>query len=593
MATTVIYNNVRIENCQTREFGQEIVYDPSGTDVLCVRYRLAVEGYIHVQQSAAATHGIQAPGLPLAEPLSFHFDRVSALLGEARKPLAVYWEGYQVLLARPAESGSAQPTVNTDVNNGPHPRGLDVVQVTPAAIKVRWSVETSVSGCAGNGLARKAPQKIINNRWSVSETRDSDFYTTRRIAGTIRFAEGLSPKHALADAVVPGLEKGFRRESFEYEVSPNGLEASYAIVDKQVHHAAPWPATQMDVTHNYSTNDALTWVDEVNVTLRGSPEADRRLLLQRMLQIIDQRVDALQKVQESDKQYLLENVVITEHLGAENVVSAIVAVKQMNSGARIHLGNILESKLGKPLELPPLGGVVYDRTISRTPAIHGYDPQGKERSPAFLFLLTCYYQDPCSPRKEIFGQSAQPAPAAQQKAETLVPYPVQVPSGTLPPGDQQQYAPQHTQAMYTFARVRTRYVTDRLRIVVPKAGQESGEATKDTAEMVELGAGITRRIVYYDAERLGDWPEIPDMPETYKADQVEAHLLKWTVEPRPPELSVDGRKRIYRVRAKAVYGLTRVPHTKLAVGVLPHTKFKSEETAFPFESAQTKRLGPN
>ena len=64
MATTVLYNYVTIHNCVTREFDQELLYDASGTDLVAVRYKIGVEGYVHAQQAAGSGHGIQEVGGP-------------------------------------------------------------------------------------------------------------------------------------------------------------------------------------------------------------------------------------------------------------------------------------------------------------------------------------------------------------------------------------------------------------------------------------------------------------------------------------------------------------------------------------------------
>lgn len=593
MATTVTYNNVVIHNCVTREFDQELLYDASGTDLIAVRYKLGFEGYVHAQQALTVRHGIQESGGPTNTGATHtQFALVSMRLAEPRQAFTLRWQGNLILAAEPATAAAA--TASMDVDNGPKPRGLAVLHVSPASIKVRWSVEFMLSGCpAGQAgdTARKGPFKIINNRWSISETLDADFFTTRRIAGTIRFAEGLTAKHAYKAAVVPGIEKGFRRELIEYDVGASGLEATYAIADRQVHYAAPWPATHMDVVHTYSTNDALTWLDDCSVTLRGSPEADRRMLLMRMMQIIDARSEGLRVANAEDKQYLLENAVITEHFGEANVVNCQITVRHMGEGTRTVLGNILENKLGKTLELPDVEGHAYDPSISRVPAVHGYDPQGQARSPAFLYLLTCYHQDPCSQVKHIFGGS-QTAPHEEpgQDKETP-PYPVQSPGLQLPAGNDSNYSNDQKQAAYTLASLSNRYVVDRMRVVLPKGQADSAGNTADVGDLVP---GLAMRILYFDAERIGDWPQIPSVADTYTDGPIVGTLLRYVVEPQPPVLSPDGYKKIFRVRVKACYALNRLPTAEetVAVGVLPYTSFQPAATAFPISQSQNANIGP-
>jgi hypothetical protein len=437
---------------------------------------------------------------------------------------------------------------------------------------------------------RKPPYKVINNRWSIAEGRDADFFTHRRITGTIRFAEGLTPKHAFIGVIMPGLEQGFKRESIEYDAAPNGLEATYAVVDRQVHHAAPWPATSMEVTHTYSTNDALTWIDDVQVTLRGSPEADRRQLLTRMVQIIDARCDFLKTVDKTDKGYLIEGVAITEHFGEDNSVSANVTVKNMPNETRQVLGNILDRHLGKPLELPALDGHVYDRTQSRVPALWGYDPHGDDRNPAFLFLLTCYWQDPCGTVKNIFGGTPPADTEGDQTQKTENPYPTPVTSEALASGDLANYSADQFTASYQMARLSSRYSANRLRVMLPKAVASGGSG--DTVEFADLAAGMAVRIISYDAERLGSWPMVPAFSDTYSSGSLSGKLLKYWVEPLPPVLSADGQKKIYRVLAKACYGLNKMPTGDLAVGQLPYTALQPAEKVFNFEQNQQASIAP-
>jgi hypothetical protein len=354
----------------------------------------------------------------------------------------------------------------------------------------------------------------------------------------------------------------------------------------------------MDVSHSYSSGNGVDWVDEIQVSLKGSPEANRRQLLQRLVQIIDSRCDYLHKVASADdKQYFLQNVVITENFGEANVVSAIISIRHMGADERLILGNIIQNHLGKPLELPklndplgsPISGTDYDRTISRAPALHGYDPHGGERSPAFLFLLTCYWQDPCGEVKNIFGGNQTSPDDSENQQKTEPPYPNLNPDISLEEGSQDNYSDAHFEAMYTMARLSNRYAANCLKVMLPKA---AASGSGETAEVATLGAGMAMRVITYDAERLGDWPQIPAMEPTYSSGDIAGTLLKYVVEQQPPVLSADGQKKIYRVQAKAVYGLNKMPTGNLPVGELPYTKLQDAEKVFNFEDNQLSSIGP-
>lgn len=604
MITIATYNDVTFYNVVTREFDEEILYDASNTDYIGSRFKLRIEGEIHVQQdvqsgSVVFKHGIQTDNGPVNNSsgnTAAAFKWLQRKLGVPRKTFTLFWStngitpaaNDLVIVAKPAVADVA-PDADTDCENGPHPRGLSVLRVTGKSIRVQFSIEFFLSGCPQSQGQMTGPYRIINNRWSIHESMDADFFTTRRIAGLIKFSEGLTHKHAFKVATVPGLEKGFRRVSIEYESAASGLEATYAVTDEQVHTSAPWPATSMEVSHSYSSNDGLTWLDQCDVTLHGSPAADRKLLLQRMIQIMDARCEGLRVINDNDKQYMLENVIITEHFGKQNFVSGSLVVKHFGESTRVTLGNILEKHLGKPLELPVGGdGAVYDRTISQAPSVYGYDSQGKERSPAYLFLLNCYQQDPCSPVKRIFGGSVQSQAEAKEPDKESSPYPVEVPKGTLALGSTSSYDPTQFVAAYITARLSNEYVTNRLRVMMPVAAETDED---DTAIPVDLASGVTLRIIHYEAERIGDFPDIPQVADTYVDGNIRGYLLKAIIRPQPPALAPDGHKRIFRVTATICYGLNRmVREEKLACGKLPYTSFKSDDTRFDLKQKNNNKL---
>jgi hypothetical protein len=604
MQTVATYNDIVFYNVQTREFDEEVMYDASGTDYIGSRFKLKLEGEIHVQadvynSALPRRQGIQSfesgalnntgpTGLPKA------FRWIQRKLAEPRKSFLLMWSknGGQLIDAdvaigaHPAVAGK-DPDGYTDCENGPKPRGLTVLRVTANSIKVQFAIEFFLSGCTQSGGVITGPFKIINNRWSIAESLDHDLFTTRRITGNIRFAEGLTHKHAFKAATIPGLEKGFRRIGIEYESSASGLEATYAVTDKQVHYAAPWPATSMEVTHSYSSNDAMTWLDQCDVTLYGSPDADRRLLLSRMVQIMDARVEGLRVVNDTDKQYMLENIVLTEHFGEQNFVNGTIVVKHFGESVRITLGNILDNKLGKPLELPAGAGGAYDATISTVPSVYGKDPHGQDRSPAFLFLLNGYHQDPCGKIKNIFGGSATNAPEDAGEQKESPPYPVQVDTGTIQQGNTSQYSPDQKDAMYTMAKVSNRYVTNKLRVMMPVVPGQDGIS----AMPVDLAPGATYRVIAYDAERVGQSPDIPELADSYTDGNIIGYLLKSIVEPQPPALAADGHKRVFRVKVTACYGLNRaVTDQDLACGKLPFTAFQSGDTHFSLSQTQKHDL---
>ena len=590
MATTVTYNGVELHNVTTRQWEQEIVYDASGTDVLFQKFHLRFEGILHVQPTGQSLSWIASGSTGGAGGgLAGAYDGMIRRLGQSRCPLTVTIDGKQVLTVTP-EAPANDANVNYDVNNGPKPTKVEVLSIVGGQLmKVAFSIDCAKGLCVDptNGPGGHA---VFNNRWSVDESMDSNWFTTRTIRGRMRITRAF-PAHKAKNIVVPGLEVGFRREGIQYVASPDGLEVEYGVIDKQVHTAAPWPATKIDGTFSETTTDGVTFHSRLNVRLEGSPDADKRLMMSQIFKIADVKMKIWTETANQD--YIIETASVTEHIGEANIVEAEFAIQHnKDTGTRVQQADLLCDRFGVPLDLPPLNGVPYDSRISRTPEIYGYTPQTGTRDPSVLMLLHCYLQQPCDDQHGI-GYTDKHSPSYATPGER-VPTKVDGYSSKdpLPPSTGDDYSKETRQAVYTMCRAESRYSYNPLRVQLPVAA--SGSAMEDTAKFVTLGQGQCSRTISIDFERVGEWPEVPEAKDTYQDGSIRGYLLKHWARPQPPSLSPDGRKKVYRISAFYLYGLNRPPmaNENMRVGVLPFTSLTQSDNSLTRATIDSARMAP-
>lgn len=598
--TTVQYNGVIMRNVVTREWDEEIEYDESGTDIVRHHHTLRFEGIIHNQivaddgQSPVVATQPFKVGVAVASEVE-----IRRLLLQARKNLQVTINGTTLLLVTSSENTSLYERFQ-DTKNGPKPRGLQITKIiSDKVFRVVWSVECWTSECPG-GKPAGAGKFVLNNRWSVTENMDENFFVTRVISGRLQISTSSISAHSLRGYALHPLEDGFKRSSFTYVVSKDGLAADYQVVDRQVHTAAPWPATSIVGTHTESTADGVTFLSAVDVTLTGPPHADKRWLITRAVQVVDSRLRFLSKQQDQENErFFITNAAIIDHIGEQNVIEMHVAIRRFEEPGYF-LAHLQAGTLGTPVELPSLTGPPkgkkkdkpdYDRRRSTTPATYGYDPQGGIREPVVLFLLKCYLQSPCSTEHgftlrnnsdntEDYEPSDPPSVTGSQIA------------GPLPPSKEGRYDPDvFKSSIYDLYRYESSYHHDRCNVHMPLA---SARPDGSTSLFFEIAPGMASRVIVVEAERIGAWPELPSPEENYVNGAIKGRLLEFSVTSQVPGITPDGNKGVYSLRAKYVYGLSRPPSSSesIHIGKVPFLKLRNADNSLPQQLVYNKKLGP-
>lgn len=604
MATTIYYGNARIYNAVTREWNEEVIYDDSNTDVIGTKFKFRFTGYIHAQSTAglAPTNFKKIDTFPTN--LVDAYRDAHLQLNEPRKQLRIVVgvnelvsppvSGREIFRCEPPDDGK-RSNVDRDIENGPKPRGLNIVKVVNDQIlHVEWSIECMKLLCD----TQAGPNEILNNRWSLSEELDTNWFMTKTIRGKLRLsASNYSPGHAFRTPITPGLEMGFRRERVQYALSENGLQIEYEITDRQIHDAAPWPATKLNGSYTSSTNDGESFISSCRVRLEGPPHAAKQYLITQALNVCEQRIQYAQK--RIQGKVIPEACSITENLGDDNSVEVSITVRELPGNNGEFLTRLRAEVLGKPIQIPPLEGNAYVGTFSRQPEVYGYDPFGASRAPAYLFLQHCYLQSPCQGEHDIrgFPQTPSASKDGQQQHTTII--------QPQPTGFLEARAVSNTSLwsetalagnMYTFSRAESRYVVKRWRAQLPVAAtvNEQASSNDDTCVFIDLAPGIAVRELVVESERLNAWPEVPYPEDSYTDGSIRGKLLDYETIALPIKPTGDGSGKLYRLRTKYRWGLNRLPRPdeKIRVGMLPITGLSQDANAVPGTQVYQRRLGP-
>jgi hypothetical protein len=379
----------------------------------------------------------------------------------------------------------------------------------------------------------------------------------------------------------------------------------------------------MRASHTENSQNGLFFTSECHVQLRGDAACDKRLLLERAIQVLDARLwlTRLPNYQSA----LIDQFTITDHIGEDAMIEAFARVNRTKSGETDSAAklNMFYDMLGTNLEgeygLPPLmvnGSAVentdYNYQLSRVPWLYGYkkgqDESGPdwERRPAVLFFLHCYLQDPCHNVRQI--GPGQPnangfatANYERDREENSSVY--ELPTGVMQYSPTSETLSEETQAsMYYVAEVSTEYITNTMMVSLPVANfngppqsdPRSREGQRDlliqashggqrqaTSRILPLSQPQTRRIHRLNLERIGLQPAIPPPVMYYTHGDVTAVLKNFRTEILTPVRSPDGSQQVHRVVAIYEYLLDRPPlmGEPIPVGVNPVTNFQNYEGA--------------
>jgi hypothetical protein len=390
----------------------------------------------------------------------------------------------------------------------------------------------------------------------------------------------------------------------------------------------------MSVRYTQSTRDGLNMTSEVQVELEGPPYASKKALFGRAVEIIDAKMNFAEMLEPAGDgpaskyktKFIPEHISFTDYTGDLNRIEAMA--RFLVTPAEQNLKDFMtgmRSKLAWPLELTN-----YDPQISSPPLNYGYNPpsylqtEGTIRLPLAFLVLQCYLQQPCVERHAIGKPISAGSPTTppednyeedEEKNEEGDPIVENDPWGSIPyPERIDKWSYAANSSIYTFSSMCSRYITDKLRVQLPVAGnivrvtpasvpdvgvQSEMSSRADitspnsgysnyTSKIFTLGGGQSQRIIDVDVERAGALPELPAPLDSYtdgEGNGITATLLRHWTDMHPPTLSADGITPIFRLTAHYVYGLSRPPQIgeELRMGVAPQTAFQRNDEEAKFQ----------
>lgn len=626
MATNVYYNGVQLHNVLTRQWDQEVVYDDSRTDVAYSRFRFRFEALLHGAVDQRDNAGeILAPawiaigsGTGSAFAVSGNaYPDICSKLSASRHTLTIGMTNAAgdeeiVFQAIPATEADAIPADLMDVDNGPKPARATITQIAGSLCwRLVYEIEACVVACARSSQTWIANELalILNNRWTVTEEMDVDWYLVNRIRGRLRLAYPPTNYDIPKSLVFPPLSHDFRRDKITFAVAANGLDCDWEVEDRQVFMAAPWPGTRLECSFSDSAVSETVCRTSGRAAIHGPPHANRGALVARLIQCLNARARWLQYEgawNEKDRQFILENFTITETMGERYSVEAQFSLQRVQEDLLAMYRRVLDEK-GRPVDnmFPaiPSSGVAspYSRRESLDPLAiwpGGASPDYEQVDPGAW--LVCWLQRPCQYVPKTFqrasGQVAPPVPPTIVNASS---YPEQLAALSLT--DQSllsEYEAGEGRALYTHCALKNRYISsvNEVQLPIARSGLQSNAQAHSSA-FVKLVPDQWVRVIEFDSEAAGDWPKIPDPVEEYLDNDIKHRRLNYEISPYAPTTGTLGYNTIYRVCGRIVYGLSRAPtdEEKLATGVLPFMRYRPTDEQAQFTQrggAFDRRIGP-
>ncbi len=565
--TTVRYNDVWIKDCETLLFNQEVMYDDSNTDTVFSKFTIRVLGSVHPDQ--LANHAVQFGTNELPGPASDLVQLLQARLSHPRGHFQYSVDGKVLLEAVPVPGQS-----HSDVNNGPKPLRVDIVRVVGSRLyRVEFEIEICTVKCAEgyetnipNWPPQNAEQNhdVLNNRWTCHEERDGNFYNTRVTEGILRISHASFVAHMYRWLVVPMLPRGYRRESQRFWDSADGLSLRYQIVDRQKYCAPPSPAVDWYAVYTESSGEGgAVGFGEMRVILDGAANCDKQHLLYAAVNVVLSRLRGLVSKPDDKSYSQLLHLAIVEHLHAARV-EVTAHCKHTNSDAEYlnaRIANIRRGLVDQENTSDEQQGAFadYDPDLWPVPSPYAHS----ENAAAWAH----YWQDPCV---DIHGipdpltmEVENPHEPEDKRDETDYGHAEINPDvpPPYPPSVERQVSPTQDFCPYTYFRADYELEMDYCTVPMPAASFQGGSSVgAKTMEVfcTWLSAGVQTLVVKIHAERIGEWPLMPEPTRGITDDQgVVYQSLGYKLFPSTPTLCADGRSKLYTLQGHYRFFLSR------------------------------------
>lgn len=583
MSTVITYNDIQLRNVVLEEFKQLPTRDGSSTDQLFSEFAITCEALVHLGSYNAAilgggVIGVANPSGLAATSSQEVLNFIRARLTEDRQSFSLSMEGVEVLAA----------TSETDVRNGPKVLRFDVVHVSSAMIRVKWSVQVCLTACLyGSG---NAEWPVISNRWSVADDIDESNRSTRTWQGTLVLAHlpAIRTPHLFRHLCVPPLFPGWWRSSMRFIGEPSGLVLNYTVTDQQLScEAPPYPAADYEITHSKKWNAVTTrQVENIQVTLTGMVQANRTYLAERAFQIIQSR-GRFAVAADFNRRIMRDFGIVEVATKGGSRVTATVQIE--------HFALSNESPILGMVDLEPIGQVLTLPQPEDSNDPNYYDPNKSWWNGApwgtgmglLVSTLAAAWQTPCttghSNAQGGIIPSQPPTPETTQEAPTVT-----WQQGPAVEMQSPGIAEEAKDNPYNSARIESEIHTDFGWVGLPLASRPAdvdGVVQQSTIG-IQLHAPTTVRTLRCVFERIGAWPN-----KIIKAKQFTDSngVVHW---PMPRVMKTQAREKLpdgkdlYSIAIEYQFQLDReyADNQPIPVGVLPWDLLTPNDNRIPSSS---------
>lgn len=473
-----------------------------------------------------------------------------------------------------------------DVENGPKPKAVNVVKVIGGrSLRVEFEIEVCLRICNPDfvdavpqvfGGVELGTTRVLSNRWSLDESKDENWITSRTLQGTLRVSHSAFWPHAMRALCVPPLLVGYQRARQSFVGDPTDLVLKYRVEDRQAHAAPPPPAVSWSGHHSESASgpNGMIKMGEISVRLTGPPGVDKSQLIGAAGKLIVKRMRGLVPERDVDGNItrfdtILKNASVVDVLD-KPVIEMRVQAQYTDASYKALALRIQE--MGKPLD--DLG--TEDDPGNDPYWIDGYDPKVwpvplPYDSPKPAGVFACYLQRPCSVWHDMPGGSS-PCSDGMFSGEDEASRPayeeayppdsvVYDEHETLPEDDSPEpkevsgYVDLYSHP-YSHVELQQRYRIDNGWTQMPMADT----AAASSAALVKLHRPVAQRVLTMTATRNGRPPVIPALDEDITDHNGHREVLKsFEFAGKAPTLEANGLGRKFEVWLEYVYLMENAP----------------------------------
>lgn len=603
---TYIYDGIAIQMAQTLEFTAEPEYDPSGTDMLWVKYTIQVRGFV-------ASSEAKAPGVGDSLKTALTYSTLKARLESPRRQM-LYRIGDTDLVTVgtvPFAPNASGPGMDDKL--GPHPLPCRITTPNSGTFMVECGCIVRLVNCppqCPQGQSRINPN-VVSLRWTQTESFDQNWYSRLKTKGKLIVRSSLLQSADNFRALtVPGLLNDYQRMSSTYTLSPDGLELDFEYEDLEVAFLPPIGATKASGSYTSRVEQpGVNRFGTVQITLEGKKGTSRRLLMNRALAIAYQKLrsEGFAKNPKTDlptpivwgdysEDFFAAKISVTMTARLQPAVHTLEDLKASPPG----VGGVIRAGLalvlgagGPPAVIPTVGADIPEIPANRVPI----KPPDRSRLPA---LIAAAFLDPCAcgtTTATLRGSRNPPTFITNPAILSTTPlYSISV-GPTSPPT-----SPPVAEVLTDGPPYTTTYIENTTNFdsgLVQLPGTGTGPTPRTTA-IVSAHGGMATMTSAWVVTRTGTAPPLP----TYQSPNSNLVPLYGTVVAKEVNLDATGDNLTYSVAGYYVYAIldilqyqitAAVPQylsTQLNDAALASTKFWTDDPVWGPQSAGQSGANP-